>query len=135
MCCFSQGKKKRKWEGVLWEETAQLSQPHRYKLGMSHLSVFILGFILDFLEFEFFVSCFGFKDRMSLTPLFSSISQGLIFRDSFPGLTFHLCVPNPVTHLLLLCFIFLHSTQYSVHRTVLNISRHSRTYLLDRKIY
>ena len=48
--------------------------------------------------FEFLVSCFGLESRISLLPLSPTTVPGLSFRDSFPGLTFHLLLTNSNVH-------------------------------------
>ena len=63
--------------------------------------------------FEFLVSCFGLESRISLLPLSPTTVPGLSFRDSFPGLTFHLLLTNPIAHQLLPSFTFLYSIQYN----------------------
>lgn len=94
MGCFRQ-KKKEVGRCITVRNSPTISAPQRQTGYVSPLSLFQDSFWI-ILEFEFFLSCFGLKGRMSFTPLPPSI-LGLWFRESFPGLSFHLSIPSPIT--------------------------------------
>ena len=141
LCCFSQKKKEVGWciMGLEEKEPNQFSPTDTNCWCLTSLSLFQESFWI-FLGFEFFVSCFAFKGRISLTPPSPSILPQVSDTET-PSLDS--CFISPSPNLLLttlqpglfffIAFNIIFKTP--VHGTKINTSRHSRKYLMNREIY